>query len=200
MAEPVEASGELRSAKVVRAEREAELTRRFGGFHWGADFIGFAVATFFTVLLFGIVGAIVGTVGYQLHAKVPKVGGAVSGTTQQLGIGGLIGGLVALFLAYLIGGYTAGRMVRFSGAKNGLGVVIWTIIAAIILGAAGGIAGNRFDVAKQLHLNIDTGTLTTAGLVSLAVTLLVMLIAAVLGGSLGERYHRRIDREAGTLV
>ncbi|MBV9282641.1 MAG: hypothetical protein JOZ41_21395, partial [Chloroflexi bacterium] len=59
------------------------------------------------------------------------------------------------------------------------------------------ILGSKFDVSKQLHLHVNTGTLTAAGLISLAVTLIVLLLAAALGGSLGERYHRGIDREAG---
>lgn len=189
----------LRSARSIRQEHEDSLVARYGGIHWGADFIGFAVAIFFTVVLFGIVGAIVGTVGYQMGAPVPKVGGAISGTTQNLGIAGLIGGLIALFLAYFIGGYTAGRMVRFNGAQNGVVVVIWTIVVAILLGILGAALGNRFNVASQIHMNINTTTLTTAGIVSLVVTLIVMLVAAALGGQMGANYHRAIDRHARTL-
>jgi hypothetical protein len=128
---------------------------------------------------------------------VPKVGGPISNTTQSLGIGGLVGGLIALFLAYLIGGYTAGRMARFDGPKNGVGVVIWTVVVAILLGILGAVLGNRFNVASQIHLNINTATLTRAGIISLAVTLLVMLIAAIIGGIMGANFHRRLDRDAG---
>jgi hypothetical protein len=177
----------------------ARVPARYRGFSWGADFIGFAVATFFTVLFFGIVGAVIGTVGYQMGAKVPKVGAPISGTTQNLAIGGLIGGLIALFLAYLIGGYAAGRMARFDGVKNGIGVVLWTIIVIVVLGIIGAILGNKFNVASQLQLKIDTQTLTTGGAISLLVTLVVMLLAAMLGGWMGVSYHRRIDREIGAI-
>lgn len=187
----------LRSVDSVRAEREQRLISRFGGFDWIATFLGFAVAIFLTLIFLGIVGAIVGTVGFQLHTQVPKIGSAITGTTQKLGLGALIGSLVAGFLAYLIGGYTAGRLARFDGLKNGIGVVLWTVVIGIILGILGAILGNKFDVAKQLHLHIDTRTLTATGLISLAVTLIVILLASALGGSLGERYHRGIDREAG---
>jgi hypothetical protein len=193
-----ERADSLRSTRSIEEENQAEpVYVTYGGFSWGADFIGFAVATFFTILFFGIVGAIVGTVGYQMGASVPKVGSHLTSTTQNLGIGGLIGGLIALFLAYLIGGYSAGRMARFDGAKNGLGVVLWTIIVAIILGVAGSILGNRFNVASQLHLNISTQTMTAAGAISIAVALVVMLIAAIVGGIMGVSYHRRIDAAAG---
>ncbi len=197
MAREVNTPRTLRSADSVRSQREQRLIARYGGFDWVATFLGFAVAIFFGVVLLGLVGAIVGAVGFQLHAPVPKIGSSIAGTTESLGIGALIGSLIATFIAYLIGGYTAGRLARFEGKKNGIGVVLWTIVVGIILGILGAILGNKFDVAKQLHLHIDTGTLTTAGLISLVVTLVVMLLAAILGGSLGERYHRRIDRETG---
>ena len=197
MAKEVTEPQTLRSVDSVRGEREQRLISRYGGFDWIATFLGFAVAIFFGVVLLGIVGAVVGAVGFQLHAPVPKVGSSVTSTTQTLGIGALISSLVATFLAYLIGGYTAGRLARFEGRKNGIGIVAWTIVVGIILGILGAILGNKFDVGKQLHLHIDTATLTTTGLVSLAVTLIVMLVAAIIGGSLGERYQRRIDREAG---
>jgi uncharacterized membrane protein len=187
--------------EVVRTRTSArrEISNRYGGFYWGADFIGFAVAIFFTMVFLGIVGAIVGSVGYQLGQPLPKIGHAVSSTQQSLGIGALIGSLVAIFLAYLIGGYTAGRMARFSGAKNGLGVVIWTIVVAIILGIAGTALGSNFNVASSLHLKFNPQTATTAGIISGIITLLVMILGATLGGMLGERYHRAIDRDAGFL-
>lgn len=187
----------LRSASSVRAERDRWLVSHYGGFDWVATFLGFAVAIFFALIFLGIVGAIVGTVGFQLHAHVPKIGSALTNTTQKLGAGALIGSLIAAFLAYLIGGYTAGRLARFEGMKNGIGVVLWTIVIGIILGILGAILGNKFGVPSQLHLSIDTGTLTTAGIISLIVTLVVILVAAIIGGWLGERYHRTIDREAG---
>src|SRR5438105_405318 len=126
MAEPADSLHSTRSVQTDTGTDTAPVSTTYGGFLWGTDFIGFAVAMFFTIVFFGIVGGIVGSVGHQLGAQVPKIGGHLSQTTQTLGIGGLVGGLIALFLAYLIGGYTAGRMARFDGARNGLGVVIWT--------------------------------------------------------------------------
>ena len=183
----------LRASEAVHKEREQGLAERFGGFDWWPDFIGWAVAIFFTLLFGGIAAAIVGGVGYQLDAPVS----GSDPTSQKLGIGGLIGGLAAVFLGYLVGGYTAGRMARFDGVKNGIGVVIWTVIMAVVLGVLGTVLGNQFDLTRRLRLDIDRGTLTTAGLISLAVTLVMMLLGAVLGGKLGAGYHRNIDRQSG---
>ena len=64
---------------------------------------------------------------------------------------------------------------------------------------AGAVLGNRFNVASQLHLNGNIATMTAAGAISLEVTLITMLLGATLGGAMGERYHRRIDRGAGMM-
>ena len=190
-----ERAPELYSASSLQEQRRQDLLARYGGFYWGADFLGFAVATFFTIVFLGIVGAIIGAVGYQLGAPVPSVHtsslNGVATTTQQLGLGGLIGALIAVFLAYFLGGYAAGRMTRFDGVRNGVGVVIWTIIVAIILGILGAIFGSKFNVGSVLHLNISASTLTTAGVISLIVTLVVMFLGAMLGGAVGGRFHRR---------
>ena len=196
MAQPADEQPALRSVSSIHQERERLLIDRYGGFSWGADFLGFAVAVFFTVVLFGIVGAIIGTVGYQMGAPVPKAG-HIGGTTVNLGLAGLAGGLIAIFLAYLIGGYAAGRMARFNGALNGLGVVIWTIIIALLLGVLGAALGSSFNVGSQLNLHISATNVTIAGIISLAVALVVMSLAAILGGMLGAGYHRAIDRDAG---
>lgn len=189
----------LHDSGAQRAQRRATIRARYGGMYWGSAFIGFAVATFFLIVFLGIVGAIVGAVGFQLNAPVPKLGGQISQTTQNLGIGALAGSVLAVFFAFLIGGYTAGRMSRFDGAKNGAGVWLWTIIVAALVSIAGAILGSSFNVASQIHLKIDITTLTVAGAISLAVTLVVMLVAATLGGIAGERYHRRIDRSMESL-
>lgn len=199
MAQPEDQPQTLRSVQSIHTEREQELRNRFGGFSWGADFLGFTVAVFFTVVFFGIVGAIIGTIGYQMGAPVPKVGSGLSSTTVNLGYAGFLGGLVAIFLAYLIGGYAAGRMARFDGTQNGVGVVIWTVVIAVILGIVGAVLGNRFNVASQIHLTVNGQMLTTAGVISLVVSLVVALLGAMLGGRLGVGHHRVIDREAGLM-
>ena len=50
---------------------------------------------------------------------------------------------------------------------------------------------------QQLNLPripIGEGTATTAGIIALVAVLIATLAGAVVGGKLGERYHRKIDR------
>ncbi|MBO0701577.1 MAG: hypothetical protein J2P38_01495, partial [Candidatus Dormibacteraeota bacterium] len=111
------------------------------------------------------------------------------------------GGLAATFLAYVIGGYAAGRVARFNGGRNGLGVVLWTLIVAVLAGIAGVVLELGFPaVARTVHLNTLAVSLR-AEAVNVAIVavpaLVVMIVAGPLGGALGTRYHRRVDRAMG---
>jgi hypothetical protein len=180
----------------IAARRAGARARaRHGGFDWIATFLGFAAAVFFLAVFLGVVGAIVGTSGYRI-----ATGSVTAMVNSQAGIIAVAGSLVATFLAYFIGGYAAGRLARYDGLVNGLGVVLWTIIIAIALSIAGAVLNSRFQVAQQLHLGINLHDLTIAGVISGAVTLIVMLVGAGLGGMLGTYYHRRVDRDLGALA
>jgi hypothetical protein len=104
---------------------------------------------------------------------------------------------VILFLAYLAGGYVAGRMARFDGTRQGVAVWVIGLLVVLALAALGLVFGAQFNVLQQLNLPripIDEGTATTGGLIALAAVLLVTLLGAVLGGKLGDHYHRKVDR------
>ncbi len=107
--------------------------------------------------------------------------------------------LVALALAYFAGGYVAGRMSRFDGARQGLGVWIIALVVAVTLAVAGAVLGAEYNVLSQLNLPripVDEGDLATGGLIALAIGLVATLLAALAGGKAGERYHRKVDRVA----
>ena len=105
--------------------------------------------------------------------------------------------LVVLFLAYLAGGYVAGRMARFDGARQGIAVWIIGLLVVLALAVAGLVFGSEYNVLQQLDLPripIDEGTATTGGIIALVAVLLVTLLGAILGGKLGDRFHRKVDR------
>ena len=113
----------------------------------------------------------------------------------------LYGGLlVVIFVAYVAGGYVAGRMARFNGAKQGLGVWLWALIIAVVVAVLGLIAGAQFDVLANLNgfprLPVNEGDLTVAGIITALLLLGVSLLGAVLGGLAGMRFHRKVDRVA----
>lgn len=192
-------SASRQGSGLTAAEYRQALRARHAGFDWLASFLGFTVAMFFLIVFLGVVGAIAGTVGFQLEHAAPGTGGSpISGATQRIGVGVLLASWLGALIAYFIGGYAAGRVARYDGVRNGGGVVLWTVLVALCLGILGAIFGSRFNLADQLHLAVSPSSLTVAGVVSLVVTLLIMLGASALGGLLGGFYHRRVDRDTAT--
>src|SRR5688572_4285858 len=181
--------------------RDAVVAQRasFGGIKWGAAFFGWLSANGLAVILVALLSA--AGVALGLAQGVDTADEAAE-QVETLGIGGGIAVLAVLFLAYLAGGYVAGRMSRFDGARQGLATWLIGLIVVLVLAAAGVLLGAQYNVLQQLNLPripIDEGTATTAGVVTLVAILLVTLVGAVLGGKLGERYHRKVDR-AGLAV
>jgi hypothetical protein len=178
-----------RDRPVVPAETmtalRAEQRARFGGFSWGADFFGWLAAAGLAAILAGIVAA----AGAALNLT--------KGSTDTIGLGGGIALLVVLFVAYVAGGYVAGRMARFDGTRQGVGVWLWGILVAGAIALLAVAGGSKYNVLDQLNLPripVDQGTLTKGGAIALGAGLVVSLIAAMLGGALGARWHRRVDR------
>jgi hypothetical protein len=179
----------------ARSHASSGRTRRFGGIRWGSAFFGWVTAVGMVTLLSTLLTAAGGTLGL-----VPP---AVDATTlQTMGVAGAVAMLAIVFLGYYCGGYVAGRMARFAGARQGVAVWLWTLLAAVI-GAvvatvSGAVTGPRLDELFRLPLNggFMNGGVISAGAAALAVGVLVVtLLGAVLGGLAGMRYHRRIDRD-----
>ena len=166
---------------------------RFGGISWGSAFFGLLSAIGLAALLLGIVAAAGVAIG------VSEIENVTNGDADTIGLGGAILVLAILALSWLCGGYVAGRMARFDGFKQGLAVWLWTVLIGVALAIAALIGGSDYDVFAQLNLpNVAVGdqTLTTGGAITLAAACVVTLVFAVLGGKLGDRFHRRVDRFA----
>ena len=100
------------------------------------------------------------------------------GNADTIGLGGAILVLAILALSWYCGGYVAGRMARFDGARQGVGVWLWTLVIGAALAVAAVIGGNQYDVLQQLNLpNVAVGdqSLTTTGFITLAAALVVTL-------------------------
>lgn len=175
--------------EVVRRQREA-----YGGIKFGSCFFGWLTASGAAVLLTALVAAAGLGVGLAQNVNTSNA----TQNSQSLGLAGAIALLIIVFIAYVCGGYVAGRMARFNGVRQGIGVWLWAIVIAIILGVIGWIAGNRYNVLSRINsfprLPVNEGTLTAGGIILAAALVIVALIGAVLGGLLGMRFHRRVDR------
>ena len=178
-----------------RKEVVAAQRARYGGISWGSAFFGWLSANGVAVLLLALLSAL--GVAFGLTAGVDDAQSATDQATTGIGLGAGIALLAALFLAYLAGGYVAGRMARFDGAKQGVAVWVVGLLVVLLLALAGLVFGSQYNVLAQLDLPripINEGTATTAGIITLVAILVVTLLGAVLGGKLGERFHRKVDR------
>ncbi|MHA7294298.1 YrzE family protein [Arthrobacter sp. HLT1-21] len=180
------------------AERAALLQHEkdtFGGTKFGSAFFGWLTATGMAVLLTALVAAAGAVFGLSTNTDLNDAAEQVAADPQTVGITGAIILLVILLLSYFAGGYVAGRMARFNGAKQGVAVWLWAIIIAALVAILGLIFGRQSAVLANVNsFPLNEGSLTTTGIVAVAVALIVALGGAILGGLTGMRYHRRIDR------
>lgn len=157
------------------------------GFSLGATFLGWCVASFLTFVFLGLVGL----------AVTPQVleamnGSITVGEAQQAGIITAIGALLAIFIAYLIGGYAAGRISLWRGMLHGAIVPVWTILVAILSAVLAAVTTTNFTFV--VPAGVDVGDLTAAGVLAGVITLAAMFGGAILGGLLGQRVDvREID-------
>ena len=191
-ARDLERSDRLGAPMRGTASRRERQKDEFGGFSWLSTLAGWLSAAGLTAILTGILSA----AGAALALN--EVGSNVSGSeAETIGLAGGIGLLVTLAAGYFFGGYVAGRMARFDGARQGVGVWLWGILIALAVAALALIGGSEFNVLDSLNLPrlpVDSGTLTTGGIIALVASLAVTLGAAILGGKTGERFHKKVDR------
>jgi len=177
-------------------DTESVARDKFGGMNLGADFFGWLVAIAMAVLLTGIVGAVATAVRYTndvTQSDAERQAGTI-------GVAAAVVLVVVLVIGYYAGGYVAGRMSRFDGARQGLGVWLiglLTTIVALGLGALFGSQYNIFDRVDLPRIPLSTEELGLGGGVTAVAVLVLTLLAAVLGGTIGHRYHHRVDRAAG---
>ena len=176
------------SARDVRARQRDE----YGGFNLGSAFFGWLVAVGIGVLLTAILSAAGTAIGLTSASESQAESNA-----ETIGIVGGVLLLIVSMIAYYAGGYVAGRMSRFDGARQGFGVWLFGLLVTIAIAAAGAILGDKYNILDQLNLPripVNAGDLTTGGLIALAAIVLGTLLAAIMGGKVGQRYHNKVDR------
>lgn len=166
---------------VYRADQDTEVV---GAHRRGFDLpatLGGALAALGTLLLLSsLVSAAVGAVGFQTGVE-----------DQDLSVGGLVGGLLSLFLACLVGGWVAGRMARRKGGLHGLVSALWLVLLAALLTGLAALAGDRYDVTERVGLPgwFDPDALAPLAIGTGLLALALMLLGGWLGGRWGHRHH-----------
>jgi hypothetical protein len=166
---------------------------RFGGRDVPASLAGMLVALAALLLLAGLASAAIGSIAFQT---------GVAGNEDELSLGALIVAGAVIFLAFLLGGWAAGRMARYNGALNGFMVAVWFIVLGVVLAIVGAIADNTYNLFDDLRVAEATlpnwfsvEDATVGAIISSLAFVALMVLGAVLGGIWGTRMHRRADRE-----
>jgi MFS family permease len=173
----------------------ARQREEFGGFNWGAAFFGWLVAVGVAALLTALLSAAGAAIGLTELNESDAASGA-----DTISIVGAVLVVLVLALSYYAGGYVAGRMSRFDGGRQGLGVWLIGLAVTLVLAAAGALAGAEYNLLGQLNLPripVDEGSLAAGAAIALVVILAATVLAAMSGGKVGERYHRKVDRVGG---
>jgi hypothetical protein len=167
--------------------------RRYGGLNAGAAFFGWLVALAVSVLLTGIIGAVLAAVGADIGITRDQA----QRQGASIGLGAAVVLVLVLMVGYYAGGYVAGRMSRFHGSRQGLGVWVTGLVVSVLVIVLGAIFGQQYDVLSRVdlpRLPASAPAVGTTGVVAAMVVLVGTLLAALAGGSVGTHYHRRVDR------
>ncbi len=102
----------------------------------------------------------------------------------EITVGVIVVSLLSGFLAYLVGGYAAGRSARVSGGLNGAMTAVFGVILGIILA----IIFLSFDLVLTGAVALPPVSFGIAGMALIAglVLFLVNLLGGYIGGKLGE--------------
>jgi len=178
---------EAAAGPAVVHERQRD---EYGGFNIGAAFFGWMVAVGIAVLLTALLSAAGAAIGLTEISE-----GEAESNAETISIVGGILLIAVLAISYYAGGYVAGRMSRFDGGRQG--VWLFGLIATVVLAVLGAIAGSEYNLFSQLNLPripIDEGSLAGGAAIALILMLVATAFAAIAGGKVGERYHRKVDR------
>jgi hypothetical protein len=181
-------TGSRPQGRAIRMERGADTAARGGVSLWSV-LSGMLVAFGAFVILLATIGAILAATGIA-------EGGIRADEMADLGLGVGVSLVLSQFLAYLWGGYTAGRMARGSGVANGVLVPVVALVLVVALGtivAAVTGAAAELDPSDVQRVPLPLSRLTDLGTGVGIGLLLAMLGGGALGGWLGARWHTRLE-------
>ena len=168
-----------------------EAVRARGGVSGAAVITGVVVAFGAMFLLSALAGGVLTAAGITPDDVTEATG------TIEAGIGAGVVVVIAQLLAYLWGGYTAGRMARGAGVVNGLLVPLIAIVIAVLVGAVVASLGATANLNLPYSTNrlpLEDNYLIDWGTPIAIAALAAMFIGGALGGGLGAAWHTRLER------
>jgi hypothetical protein len=170
------------------------MPRARGGVSLGAILTGVVVSFGALTLLLALAGGVL--------AATDTIDDVTNVSGEEAVTAGAVAGVVlviAWLLAYMWGGYTAGRMGRGAGFLNGLLVPIVAVLVLLAVGAIASALGAEAELNNPLdsvRLPVEESNLVDIGTGIGIAVLVAMFLGAVLGGMLGARWHTKLERRA----
>ncbi|HVM33755.1 MAG TPA: TIGR04086 family membrane protein [Actinomycetota bacterium] len=162
-----------------------------GGVSLAAVLTGVVVAFGTIFLLSALLGGILTALGVDASEVEP---------TENVNLSIGVAFVILQFLAFLWGGYTAGRMARGSGVLNGVLVpIVALLVAALVAGAVaalGAAADLNVPFTRSSLPAEDASYLVDRGPVMGLVALAAALLGGLAGGVMGARWHGRLEKDA----
>jgi hypothetical protein len=187
----------MSSVTLVPDKPPAEQTEperlSYRGFKFGAAFFGWLIMGSMLVLLSALVAGAAAGSTYVLdytRADLEHKAGTTAITAAALVV-------LVISFAFYVGGYVAGRLVRFDGMRQGFGVWMISLLLIVLASSVGAFLNSRYDYSGRIErpdVPLRNDSLLTGGLITAAALLMLPLLAALLGGRTGQRYHDKIDR------
>jgi hypothetical protein len=178
------------ATSAYRTDHTLAEPRARGGVAFGPILTGVVVAFGAMFLLSAVIGGVLAAMGFA-------DGNVTEGEAIEAGIGAGMALVLAQFLSYLWGGYTAGRMARGSGLANGLLVPLTALVVAALVGAIAtglGATANLNLPFTTNQLPLETNNLVDWGVGIGIASLIAMFLGGALGGGLGARWHTKLER------
>ncbi len=147
------------------------------GIRWGSVALGWLVAAVvgsLTSLLFGGL--------YGLVDEPPAESGEITASF-------VVVSMVSGFLAYLAGGFVAGRSAGYSGGLNGAMTAVFGLILGLVVGAVLGVTFAEGVAMPPANFGLVGGVLLASLLL-----FLVNLFGGYVGGKLGEPSRPEVRR------
>jgi hypothetical protein len=180
------------ASRIGGSDDLSDVHRRFGKGDFLASVVGMLAGFGTLVFLSALIAAGRASIAYQLNVI------ADDGTLSQASIGGLVVALLVVFASFMVGGFAAGRMSRYSGGLNGFGAGLWMLFLVAVFAALGAFVGAEYNAFNRVDLpnwvaQIDVDQVTGVAIVASVVLAATTLLGGYVGGRIGELYHQRAD-------
>ncbi len=178
--------------RITGSEDLTSVYERFGSGDLLASLVGMFAALGTLVFISALFAAGAASIDFQLNLI------NADGGLDESSVLGLVVAAAVVFASFLVGGFAAGRMARYSGGVNGMGAGLWALLLVAIFAALGAWVGAEYNAFNNANLpnwiaQLDVDELTAGAIIATAVMIVVTLLGGYVGGRIGELYHRRVD-------